>query len=162
MRAWLFRNTSPTFWNHSLWDSLCATKEFISKENLLLYAELARRCGVAFIQILEPKAVGHYAGQDVLLGDHHKKILEQFFEMMNYNTCYSSYPVITYHGYYSRRIGCSGSGKDYLYVDTDGDVHNCPFCQRKLFSALDDPLIDRIADMKTKGCGLYNICSTIK
>jgi MoaA/NifB/PqqE/SkfB family radical SAM enzyme len=142
--------------------SLCATKDFISKENLIRYAELAKECGVSFIQILEPKAVGHYAGQDVLLSDHHQNILEQFFEMMNYHPNYSSYPVVTYHGYYSRRMGCSGSGKDYLYVDTDGDVHNCPFCQRKLFSALDDSLIDRIAAMKTKGCGLYNICSTVK
>ncbi len=142
--------------------SLCATRQFISIENLIRYAELAKNAGASFIQILEPKAVGHYAGQDVLLNSHHQEILEHFFEMMNYNKEYSSYPIITYHGYYSRRIGCSGSGKDYLYVDTDGDVHNCPFCQRKLFSAMDDSLKDLIVDMKNKGCTVYNNCSTIK
>jgi MoaA/NifB/PqqE/SkfB family radical SAM enzyme len=142
--------------------SLCATKQFISEENLFHYAEIAKNAGASFIQVLEPKAVGHYAGHDVILNNHHQEILEQFFEMMNYNKAYASYPVVTYHGYYSRRIGCSGSGKDYLYVDTDGDVHNCPFCQQKLFSALDDSLEDFITAMKKKGCGIYNSCSTIK
>ncbi len=137
--------------------SLCATKQFISIENLIRYAEVAKQARVSFIQILEPKPVGHYAGHDIILNNHHQRILEQFSETINYEKAYSSYPIITYHGYYSRRIGCSGSGKDYLYVDTDGDIHNCPFCQRKLFSALDDSLEEFIADMKMKGCGLYNI-----
>ena len=126
------------------------------------YAEVAKKAGASFIQVLEPKAVGHYAGHDVILNDYHQKILEQFSEKMNYEKAYSSYPIVTYHGHYSRRIGCSGSGKDYLYVDTDGDIHNCPFCQRKLFSAFDDSLNDLIAEIKTKGCGVYNILSTVK
>ncbi|MEP6673864.1 MAG: radical SAM protein [Ferruginibacter sp.] len=140
--------------------SLCATKNFISNENLMRYAELAKNAGASFIQLLEPKAVGHYAGKDVTLETSHLKILEAFYEKMNYDKAYSSYPLVAYHGFYSRRIGCSGSGKDYLYVDTDGDVHNCPFCQRKLFPALDDALPKRIMQMKTQGCGLYNSCST--
>src|ERR1043166_2622133 len=98
----------------------------------------------------------------VILNDHHQKILEQFSEKMNYDNVYSSYPIITYHGHYSRKLGCSGSGKDYLYVDTDGDIHNCPFCRRKLFSAFDDSFIDLINRMKMKGCGVYNILTTVK
>jgi hypothetical protein len=47
-------------------------------------------------------------------------------------------------------------------VDTDGDVHNCPFCQRKFFSAMDDSLVDLIEGMKMKGCGMYNISSSVK
>lgn len=142
--------------------SLCATKEFIGMENLLSYAELAKESGVSFIQILEPKAVGHYAGMDVTLSTHHQKLLEQFVEAINYNPAFESYPTITYHGYNSRRFGCSGSGVDYVYADTDGDIHNCPFCQRKLFSAFDDSLPDLILQMKTKGCAAYSICSTVK
>ena len=142
--------------------SICATKEFISKENLHSYIELAKKSGVAFIQVLEPKAVGHYSGQDVLLTKKHFEVLENFYETYNYQTAYARYPTITYHGYYSRRFGCSGSGVDYVYIDTDGDVHSCPFCQRKLFSALDDSLSDFIAGMKKKGCSAYNFCSTIK
>lgn len=139
--------------------SLCATKKFISIENLLQYANLARNVGACFIQILEPKPVGHYAGQDVILNTHHHKILERFFETVNYDKTYSSYPIITYHGYYSRRIGCSGSAKDYLYVDTDGDVHNCPFCQKKLFPAMHKSFRNFIAEMKMKGCGMYSTWS---
>ena len=30
--------------------------------------------GVAFIQVLEPKAAGHYAGKDVLLQEEHLRI----------------------------------------------------------------------------------------
>ena len=142
--------------------SLCATKDFINEENLMLYAELAKRSGVAFIQILEPKAVGHYAGQDVLLSSQNIKLLEDFYQTLNYNPSYNNYPTITYYGYGSRRFGCSGSGMDYVYADTDGDIHNCPFCQRKLFSAFDEDLPDRIRQMKTKGCAAYNLCSTIK
>jgi MoaA/NifB/PqqE/SkfB family radical SAM enzyme len=142
--------------------SLCATKEFVNTRNLTNYADMAKNAGAAFIQILEPKAVGHYANKPVALNVEQQKILELFFEKMNYDQHYAFYPIVTYHGYYSRRVGCSGSGKDYLYVDTDGDIHNCPFCQRKLFSALGDDLVDNISNMKNQGCAVYSICSTAK
>lgn len=139
--------------------SLCAVKNFITRENLWKYAELARSSGVANIQILEPKAVGHYAGKEVSLDKNHWQLLEDFYETMNFDNSYKAYPLVAYHGYYSRRIGCAGSGKDYLYVDTDGDVHSCPFCQRKLFSALDSDLNEGITQMKAQGCGVYNFIS---
>ena len=37
--------------------SLCPTREFVSPDNLDRYAQVARRMGAAFIQIVEPKAV---------------------------------------------------------------------------------------------------------
>jgi MoaA/NifB/PqqE/SkfB family radical SAM enzyme len=83
-------------------------------------------------------------------------LLEQFFEKMNYSNEFISYPLVAYHGYYSRRIGCAGGGKDYLYIDTDGDVHNCPFCQRKLFSALSDLVPEKIGQMRRGGCTVFN------
>ena len=139
--------------------SLCATKDFITEENLMKYAETAKSFGVAHIQILEPKAVGHYAGKEVALEKKHWQLLEDFYEKMNFTNRYKTYPIVAYHGYYSRRIGCAGSGQDYLYVDTDGDVHSCPFCQRKLFSAFYDDLPVLIAHMKIKGCGVYDFIS---
>jgi len=139
--------------------SICATKEFISEENLLGYINLSKQAGVAFIQVLEPRAVGHYAGKDVTISTGQQQLLEQFFEKFNYNPAYSHYPAIAYHGYTSRKFGCSGSGADYVYADTDGDIHNCPFCQQKLFSALDDSLPDRIRQMKAKGCTAFSSCS---
>ncbi len=139
--------------------SLCATRDFITEENLMKYAEIAKSSGVAHIQILEPKAVGHYAGKAVTLEKNHWQLLEAFYEKINFDTRYNTFPTVTYHGYYSRRIGCAGSGQDYLYVDTDGDVHSCPFCQRKLFSAFYDDLPMLIAHMKINGCGVYNFIS---
>jgi MoaA/NifB/PqqE/SkfB family radical SAM enzyme len=136
--------------------SICATREFISKESLLQYALLAKRKKVSFIQVLEPKAVGHYAGKDVTLKKEQLSILEQFVDSMNYSNACLDLPLIAYHGAYSRRIGCGGAGKDYLYVDTDGDVHNCPFCQHKLFPALEGGLAASIARMRKSSCGLYN------
>ncbi|MEP6467237.1 MAG: hypothetical protein ABJB05_13090 [Parafilimonas sp.] len=135
--------------------SLCATNEFISENNLVQYAELAKHWGVSFIQLLEPKAVGHYAGKDVYLDKDKISLLEDFYATYNYNKAYVDYPSIVYHGFYSRRIGCGAGGKHYVYIDTGGDVHNCPFCQRKLFSALHDPIDKNITAMMNGGCSAY-------
>ena len=135
--------------------SLCATNEFINKKNLFQYAELAKNWGVSFIQVLEPKSVGHYAGKDVCLDQNKISLLEEFYATYNYNEAFVDYPSVVYHGFYSRRIGCGAGGKHYVYIDTDGDVHNCPFCQRKLFSALQQPLEKNIELMMARGCGFY-------
>jgi MoaA/NifB/PqqE/SkfB family radical SAM enzyme len=135
--------------------SLCATKEFISTYNLSQYAELAKSWGISFIQVLEPRAVGHYAEKDVCLSETKISALEDFYTTYNYNKAYVDYPSILYHGFYSRRIGCAGGGKHFVYVDTDGDVHNCTFCRRKLFSALHDPIEKNISSMMSSGCNAF-------
>jgi MoaA/NifB/PqqE/SkfB family radical SAM enzyme len=136
--------------------SLCATKNFITRENLVEYAKLAKNWGASFIQILEPRAVGHYVGKDVLVTDEQVKLLEDFFAEYNYNTTYRSYPLIIYHGFYSRHVACGGSAKHYVYIDTDGDVHNCPFCQRKIFSALRDDIKQNLQLMAMSSCSVFN------
>lgn len=142
--------------------SICTTRDFVTEENLTHYTNLAKKLGVAFIQFLEPKAVGHFAGQDVLLQKSHKKILEDFFLSHNYGAGYPGHPIISYHGFITANFGCSGSGRDYVYVDTDGDVHNCPFCQRKLFSAFEENLKEHILRMKKNGCQLVSNISEKK
>lgn len=132
--------------------SICAIKDFITQKNLVQYAELAKQWGVSFIQVLEPKAVGHYNGKDVCLGEAQISLLEDFYVTYNYDKAYREYPSIVYHGFYSRRVGCGGGGKHYIYVDTDGDVHNCPFCQKKIFSALHDNIADNLRLMAAGGC----------
>ncbi len=132
--------------------SICVTKSFVSESNLSKYAELAKGMGVSFVQILEPKAVGHYKGKDVLLLSEHEKILEDFYLKMNYEREYSKFPIITYHGYHQRQIGCFGSGNRNLYVDTDGDLHACPFCQTKMGNALASDLDILINKLETRGC----------
>ncbi len=135
--------------------SLCTTNEFINSNNLLEYAELAKKWGVSFIQLLEPRAVGHYAGKDISLQKDKIAMLEDFYTTYNYDKTYNDYPSIVYHGFYNRRVGCGAGGKNYVYIDTDGDVHNCPFCQRKLFSALRDPIHKNVELMMSSGCSIY-------
>jgi MoaA/NifB/PqqE/SkfB family radical SAM enzyme len=135
--------------------SLCATRQFISTNNLSQYAELAKRWGISFIQVLEPRAVGHYAEKDISLTDVQINALENFYTKYNYDKVYVDYPSILYHGFYSRRIGCGGGSKHFVYIDTDGDVHNCTFCRNKLFSALHDPIEKNISNMMNSGCSAF-------
>jgi MoaA/NifB/PqqE/SkfB family radical SAM enzyme len=136
--------------------SLCATKEFITQNNLAQYAELAKHWGVSFIQLLEARAVGHYADKNVFVSNEQIQLLEDFFTTYNYDKAYSTYPLIIYHGFYSRRVSCGGGGKHYVYVDTDGDVHNCPFCRRKIFSALHDDIKENLRLMSKNSCSVFN------
>jgi MoaA/NifB/PqqE/SkfB family radical SAM enzyme len=136
--------------------SLCATKDFITHINLVQYADLAKQWGVSFIQMLEPRAVGHYTGRDVFVSDEQIQMLEDFYLKYNYDKAFTRYPLIIYHGFYSRHVACGGGGRHYVYVDTDGDVHNCPFCQRKIFSALNDDIKENLGLMTISGCGFFN------
>ena len=109
--------------------SLCATRAFATPANLRAYADLARAWGAGFIQLIEPKAVGAYAGQDVELGPGQIAWLERFYLDLAYNPAYRAYPSAAYQGYAQRREGCGGAGRRYLYVDTDGKARACPFCR---------------------------------
>lgn len=37
--------------------------------------------------------------------------------------------AIIYHGNYQRSHGCLGAASRYIYIDSTGRVHACPFCQ---------------------------------
>jgi MoaA/NifB/PqqE/SkfB family radical SAM enzyme len=114
--------------------SLCVTKEFVSKENLFRYAELAKKLKVTFIQLLEPKAVGHYQGMDVLLKKNETMVIENFYETLQSHPSWKDYPILIYHGYYQRRIGCMSGGNRALYIDSAGFINACPFCHTKNFN----------------------------
>ncbi|NJB69890.1 MoaA/NifB/PqqE/SkfB family radical SAM enzyme [Saonia flava] len=135
--------------------SLCATRDFISRENLLSYMELAKRLNVSFVQLLEPKAVGHYAAKDVLLQPHEISLLEEFYLTMNFDPACKTYPIVTYHGYYQRRQGCYSAGVKGLYVDTDGDINACPFCQKKTGNVLDGHFDQNLKKLQEEGCPTY-------
>ena len=117
--------------------TVCATKAFCTQENLTQYMELAKQLKVPFVQILEPKAVGNYAGKNVSLEQSHFDILEQFYQLMNFDPAYSEYPVIIYHGYHLRRIGCISGGNRSLYIDSEGFINACPFCQNAVVNIKD-------------------------
>jgi MoaA/NifB/PqqE/SkfB family radical SAM enzyme len=109
--------------------SVCVTREFVSKENLYEYASFAASSGVHFIQIFEPVPAGRFRGQDVLLTNEHISLLEDFYLEYNKDKIQKGKPLITYHGYHQRRMGCMGNGNRYLYIDTGGNLHSCPFCR---------------------------------
>lgn len=116
--------------------SVCATKGFIEGGHLLPYLNFAKGLGVHFVQVLEPKNVGHYNDKDVLLAARHINELDAVFKLVNHSTAYRQYPTMLYHGYHQRRVGCF-SGSRSVYVDSIGDVHACPFCHTKSYNVIE-------------------------
>jgi len=132
--------------------SLCSTKEYTTTENLQMYAELARSWGASFIQLLEPRAVGHYEAKPVQLSAEHKKILEVFFLTLNNHLAYRRYPNVIYHEYYIPTIGCRGAGNGTFYIDPLGDVHPCPFCRNASGNLVNDSVAYCLSNLRDSGC----------
>ncbi|HMR90675.1 MAG TPA: radical SAM protein [Chitinophagaceae bacterium] len=132
--------------------SVCATRTFIEQGHLLPYIEFAKSIGVHFVQVLEPKNVGHYQDKDVLLFPRHIDELDRVFKLVNHSPAYQQYPTILYHGYHQRRVGCF-SGSRSVYVDAAGDVHACPFCHTKSYN-----IIEHIRQGKQKLPEKENAC----
>jgi MoaA/NifB/PqqE/SkfB family radical SAM enzyme len=97
--------------------------------------DFARDLGVQFVQVLEPRQIGNYAGKEVLLDKGHISLLEKTFTAVNHNAQFHHYPTMLYHGYHQRRVGCF-SGSRSVYIDSAGDVHACPFCHTKSYNIL--------------------------
>jgi MoaA/NifB/PqqE/SkfB family radical SAM enzyme len=116
--------------------SVCATKQFLDTNSLLPYLDFARQLGVQFVQVLEPRNIGHYEGKDVLLEEKHIAMLEQIFKAVNHSPAYRGYPTLMYHGFHQRRVGCF-SGSRSVYIDSAGDVHACPFCHTASYNIID-------------------------
>lgn len=131
--------------------SICVTRDFVSQENLMRYTELAKSLGVCFVQILEPKATGRYADKDVLLTESQISVIEEFHFRMNSEDEFKDFPLIVYHGYHQRRVGCFGGGSRYLYIDSNGDIHACPFCRKPIGNALNgtNGTVQQLANCKS-------------
>jgi MoaA/NifB/PqqE/SkfB family radical SAM enzyme len=115
--------------------SVCATKQFLDGGHLMNYMNFAKQLGVQFVQVLEPRSVGHYEGKNVLLEEKHIVLLEETFKRINHAPAFKNYPTMLYHGYHQRRVGCF-SGSRSVYVDSAGDVHACPFCHTKSYNII--------------------------
>lgn len=138
--------------------ALTALRDFCNREDLMRYAALAYAQGVHFIRLLEPRAVGHYAGKKVELGDREIAVLEAFMQELQTQKAYRNYPVVDYYSAYQRHVGCSGAGSRFLYVDTDGDMHACPFCQHKCGNVLCDGLeTGRERMEQASGCHTFQL-----
>lgn len=117
--------------------SVCVTRSFVTEENLVRYARLAKDCGVSFVQLLEPKPVGLYEAKDVLLTKQQTALLDKFYLDINFKKQYHDYPLFIYHGYYQRKIGCMSAGNWGLYIDSAGFINACTFCHTKNHHARD-------------------------
>lgn len=133
--------------------SLCATREFVTEENLMKYATLAKNIGVHFIRILEPRAVGKFSRQMVHLEKQQVELLSDYTIRLNADPQYHDYPIVAFFGYHQRKLGCFGAGNRYIYADPNGDVHACPFCRGKMGNLLNESF-SQIMD-KTKGIGCH-------
>jgi MoaA/NifB/PqqE/SkfB family radical SAM enzyme len=135
--------------------SLCPVKEFLTAENLNRYFLLAKNLGAGFIRIMEPRDIGRYFGKNVLLDTRQIKMIEDFVITGNCDPVWSDYPIIVFSGYYQRKFGCSGAGYRYLFIDSNGNFHVCPFCRDTLGNILDESLDSAIEKAKASGCHVF-------
>ena len=135
--------------------SLCVTREFLTEKNLTEYLKFAKKIHAAFIFLLEPRETGHFKNQEVTLSEEEAKVIESFYLNVISSDKYEDYPLVFYPGYYQRKLGCFGAGIRYLYIDSEGSVHACPFCQGKLGNALNDDLPEIIQKLKAEGCQMF-------
>jgi len=134
--------------------SLCIRREFLSEENLDSYLQLALEKGVKLVRILEPREVGRFKGQNVELNEAELDTLDNWFLKVSNDPAYRNYPILDYLAYYQRRRGCFG-GDRYLYIDSRGALHACPFCQEPAGSALDKDLEPALSRLQKLGCLKY-------
>jgi MoaA/NifB/PqqE/SkfB family radical SAM enzyme len=111
--------------------SVCATRSFISEENLWKYLQLAKEFGAGFIRIIEPRTTGNYTGKDVALTDEQKAILNNFYLRVNSYAAFRNFPIIMYPQVSSALSRMFGARDECLYIDPKGDIHACPFCRGK-------------------------------
>lgn len=135
--------------------SLCSSKNFTSEKNLIGYANVAHRWGASFIQILEPRAVGHYGGKDVTLNTTQKECISNFANALNSEKKYKKFPAVIYHEPFFKSVGCSGAGDRSVYVDPLGNVHACPFCRKATGNITDGLLANNILALRKNGCPTY-------
>ena len=87
--------------------------------------------GCTTFRFLEPIAVGHFKGMDVILDKERTDILEEFCKEVNTNKRYRDFPIVEYIAQYQRRIGCLGAGNFYVMLIQTGIFNHVPFAEQK-------------------------------
>ncbi|WP_167616750.1 radical SAM/SPASM domain-containing protein [Maribellus sediminis] len=142
--------------------SMCATREFTSKENLEKYIQLAKNIGAHFIRILEARQVGRFSDKRVHLGKDRIDMISDFVIRMNNDPQFNDYPIVVFYGYHQRKLGCMGAGNRYLYIDANGDFHACPFCRGRRGNALTGSFNSSIEKLRSEGCQAFKTVSVGK
>lgn len=132
--------------------SVCVTKEFLDRKNLQQYLGLAKQLGASFVQLLEPKAVGHFEGKPVQLSIEEKQELSDFYLETQRLPVYNQYPIVLYHEHYKKTLGCRGAGVGNFYIDPLGNVHACPFCRLSVGNIVKDSVSTCVERLWSGGC----------
>jgi MoaA/NifB/PqqE/SkfB family radical SAM enzyme len=111
--------------------NMCPTRDYIDAGGLEEYMDFAKSLQVPIVNILEPRAVGNYAGKEVQLDGSHRKRIRDLVSTVNFNTSHIKFPTIIYPGGYRDAWPCGG-GRSYLLLDYDGTLYPCPFCKKKV------------------------------
>ena len=108
--------------------NLCPTKDYLADDSLPAFMDLMKKWAVPVVNVLEPRAVGHYAGKAVELNQTEKSYLEQHFYRYNFDPDFDAYPILTYPALARKHLPCGG-GLSYMLLDYDGTLRPCPFCK---------------------------------
>ncbi|HSG28414.1 MAG TPA: radical SAM protein, partial [Candidatus Krumholzibacterium sp.] len=135
--------------------SLCARREFVSRENLMRYLRLAGELGAFAVQLLEPRKSGRYSDSDIELSSEQIGVLEDFFMTVTLEKAHDNDPLVSYPGHHQRLEGCFGAGERYLHIDSRGDLHACPFCRGRTGNALDADIDGAIDRLRKTGCHAF-------
>ena len=135
--------------------SICTTRDFINKENILAYANLAKSSGASFINIIEPKATGRFLNHDIRISREHEQLLEEFYFEMNFDKKFRKYPIVAYPDYQFRKLGCLGGGNRVLYINSYGEVNACPFCQNSKANIKSDSIENILRELRKTKCENY-------
>ena len=133
--------------------ALCAVRDFVNRGNMWRYLELVRSWGGAYVRILEPRAVGRYAGLPVELELRQSNLLRAIHDEVNTDPAWAHLPRLSCPEYDRRAVGCFGAGNRLVYVDAHAEVHACPFCRGSVGNALTGDLPAMVAGLRRTGCG---------
>jgi MoaA/NifB/PqqE/SkfB family radical SAM enzyme len=133
--------------------SVTLTPEVATPAGLEHLGRLGRELRVPFLRLLEPRAVGAWAGRDVALPASALDVVVRFARASH--AADSPLPLVELPALTQRSLGCFGGGDRYLFVDAKGDVHACPFCRRSAGSALDGGLEAARDVLLSQGCKAY-------
>ncbi|MDW3651443.1 MAG: radical SAM protein [Bacteroidia bacterium] len=135
--------------------SVCVRPEYIEPEDIEQLMELARQLGMVFIRILEARPTGRYQGKAVSLSEEQIEQLKKLYFRYNTDPEYWDYPILDWLDHQQRLAGCYGGGNRYLYIDTDGAIHACPFCSRKAANTLKQSPEEVIEALESNSCSLF-------
>jgi MoaA/NifB/PqqE/SkfB family radical SAM enzyme len=118
--------------------NVCPSRTYIEANGVEQMIALLKSKNIPIINLLEPRAVGNYAGKDVELRTNHHQHLLQLSQHYLFETRDQKDPSVLYPAGYRSFKACGG-GISYLHLDHDGKLYPCPFCKTQISDSLPKP-----------------------